>query len=693
LLRLVVTPDSFRFLERLGDSVTAAVRLGEAITSGEVPIVPNIFGAARLDPMVLATSPAGGTLEAGIAGLLAADGLTITWSGDEPAYEVWNVPAACSELMEVLGGASAASATEVAVNVRPDMETIAAAVIQAACGDGFSAARAQVSAGEPSSLPGVDALDAQQLAAVNAPVDAYVLINAAAGSGKTHTLAFRIAHLVSEAGLAAESCLALTFSVAARRQIRDRLLALASSGYPRLDKVEVRTLHSLALRLLVIAVGLGRTRFRPGFSIVDDQLVRNETGGGVRAPAPFVEDYDELFSGIDDGFSAFDRAALYPAAINALRNGHPELGLISRPDELSAGGTVTVLSARSGQFKDLSAANVRVVWDRYELGLARRNAIDLSGLVPEAVNALRAHPALLQIVTTAYGMAFVDEYQDTTLAQEELLFRLAEAGIRLNVVGDGDQTINSFAGARAENLLSFTDRVRTRLGAEAVTMPLETNYRSRPEIVHLATQIIGKNVRRLPKVMKAADKSASETGHVIRVTGELRYVGPWIALQVNALLEAGEDPSEIAVVYRKDAENSPQKAIVLEHLRSQAIAVSEDEEELGAVRTITIHRAKGLEFNHVFALYLGPRDFPDPRGDPEEERRLLYVAVTRARRTVYVCGRPGGDPDLYSETNVGLAKPTQVEVRSLTGVLRAADRDDLSRAYAETTIDDWDDPL
>src|SRR5439155_11592421 len=107
---------------------------------------------------------------------------------------------------------------------------------------------------------------------------------------------------------------------------------------------------------------------------------------------------------------------------------------------------------------------------------------------------------------------------------------------------------------------------------------------------------------------------------VVRVEGDLAHVGPWVALQVNALLSNGVSPREIGVLYRKEAENSPQRTAVTQHLRSQGIAISEDAQNASAVRVVTVHRAKGLEFDYVFVLFLGPNDFPEPRGDPEEER-------------------------------------------------------------------------
>ena len=676
MVPISVSPDAETFVRHLSGVCKASLRFGEAIATGRVPVERTPFGGSRVE-IGAGRDFLGDQLELCVSGLLAAGGLSIAWEEDEPTYALDDLPRACAVIQDVAAVARPITERELSLSVRPEFSEIARAFVSAVCTDKFKVLESHPARSSGSALPGVAGLDPQQQAAVNVPAGSFLLINAGAGSGKTHTLAFRIAHLVSECGVAPERCIALTFSVAARTQIRSRLLDLAAEGYPRLADVDVRTLHSLAFRILVIAAGLGRTHFRRGFSVVEERKFTADGGRTVRAPAPFVDAYEAIFDQLEDGLSQADRLTLYPAAINALRNGHPEIGMLLRPEELPLSQPVTVQSNRTGQFRELSPAYVATVWRRYEDLMAGANEIDLGGLVPQALLALRTHQPLLRIVRAAISVAFVDEYQDTTLAQDELLFLLAESGVLLNVVGDGDQTINSFAGSRAENILTFSQRVHDRLAGEIETCRLETNYRSRPEVVTLASTVIEANSRRLPKQMVPFDRSPVEPGHVIRVEGELPYVGPWVALQINALLDGGEDPSEIAVVYRKESEKSPQKSVVLEHLRSQGIAVTEDEEEAGAVRVITIHRAKGLEFNNVFVMFAAPSHFPDRRGDPEEERRLLYVAITRARHTVYVCGRPGANPDLFAETDVAAASPTRFAVDTLVGVLSAGDRADL----------------
>ncbi len=291
-----VTPDSAQFLTHLRAFTSSATALSDAIAAGRVASVSNDFGAPRLDVSSARGSvEVGSQLEGAIAGLLAAGGLSLSWAADEPIYEIGNLQWARTVLVDVAESATAIADNELIIAVAPDLEAVARAVIHASSEGPFSVADVTRLPDAPSTLPGIAGLDKQQTTAVNAPADAFLLINAAAGSGKTHTLAFRIAHLIADCGIPADRCVALTFSVAACTQIRDRLMTLATQGYPQLARVEVRTLHSLALRLLVIAAGLGRTRLRRGFMIVDQETVAGDRGGLVHAAAPFVEEYDSIF--------------------------------------------------------------------------------------------------------------------------------------------------------------------------------------------------------------------------------------------------------------------------------------------------------------------------------------------------------------------------------------------------------------
>jgi DNA helicase-2/ATP-dependent DNA helicase PcrA len=289
----------------------------------------------------------------------------------------------------------------------------------------------------------------------------------------------------------------LTFSRGAAEQIRDRLNSLALAEYPNLAGIDVRTIHSLGRRVLRLAASSGKSRVRPGFQVVAEGRKSFDKGRPVTAPLPFIDHYDRLFDGIDDGLPDRRRLELYPSAINALRNGHPDYGVVTRPEGLLPGRSVTVLNPRTGNLTELEAESLAQVWRRYDDLMTSHNAIDFPGMVTEALVTIRAHPALAALVGAPYEHIFVDEFQDTSLAQNDLLFELAAQGAVLSCVGDGDQTIFSFAGADPESLTGFAERLHRRTSRAANVLPLEYNYRSSPDIVAVAESVIAKNNLRL----------------------------------------------------------------------------------------------------------------------------------------------------------------------------------------------------
>jgi superfamily I DNA/RNA helicase len=356
-----------------------------------------------------------------------------------------------------------------------------------------------------------------------------------------------------------------------------------------------------------------------------------------------------------------------------------------------------VLDPRSGSLADVDSATLKIVWGRYEQIMAAHNAIDFPGMVTEALMAIRAHPALARVAGAPYEQIFVDEYQDTSTAQNLLLFELAAQGGILSCVGDGDQTIFSFAGADPCSLTDFAGRLLERTGRDAVVMPLENNYRSVPGIVDAAEAVVARNANRLSKRMMATRTANPDGAPIVAAEAPLRYAAPWLALQVRKLLDGGIEPSEIAVLFRKEGARSPQESAVLQHLEKLAIPVTTDAQDADGVRVLSIHQAKGSEFRHVLLLYLGPGHFPDDRGDSEEERRLLYVAMTRAKDALVVAGEPGADPDLFSELLAGYPDAAVVSVRSLTDVLAVDGIDESVMVLTElgpldASILDWDEP-
>ncbi|MCA1905853.1 MAG: UvrD-helicase domain-containing protein [Desulfarculus sp.] len=295
-------------------------------------------------------------------------------------------------------------------------------------------------------------------------------------------------------------------------------------------------------------------------------------------------------------------------------------------------------------------------WFRaYQETLAQRRVVDLDDLVRQAVLCLRQNPDLARTWRERFQHLLVDEYQDVNPAQVEFLRALAGPQCQVAVIGDPDQAIYGFRGADRRLFAAF---VRDFPGA--VGMSLRENYRNRAPILALAQALIAVELDpgRPEQVARAGDGPLP----VLTTHPSPEAEADWVARQVVELLggvdsrqvEAGADQGhdyaarEIAVLYRLHAQAAPlaealARAGVPHQVAAQEPLAETDPLDFKAQRVnlLSMHAAKGLEFPVVFVTgledglvpYLPPERAPS---DPAEERRLLYVALTRARERLYL---------------------------------------------------------
>ncbi len=222
----------------------------------------------------------------------------------------------------------------------------------------------------------------------------------------------------------------------------------------------------------------------------------------------------------------------------------------------------------------------------------------------------------------------VDEYQDTNDEQYHLLRALIGPERNLCVVGDDDQSIYGFRGANVERILGFQDDF-----AGSVKVALEENYRSCDEVVALANSVIALAPRRYDKQLQA---SAHIPGWVCcKTTGDEHAEAEWVAKRIVRLNRSRQVPfSEVAILVRARS----CAAAVAEELLKRGVPMGTGE----GVAFMTLHEAKGLEFRVVFLLAVEegslPHHFAVEAGTDaiDEERRLLYVGITRAREALYL---------------------------------------------------------
>ena len=298
-------------------------------------------------------------------------------------------------------------------------------------------------------------LNPRQLEAVRY-VGGPLLVLAGAGSGKTRVIARKIAHLVGECGLAPRHIAAVTFTNKAAREMKARVASALQGREGR--GLTISTFHTLGLDIL--RRDHARAELRRGFSLFDPQdaeaIIKEHLRGRRQ----------------DD--------ALTPAAVQA---------------RISAWKNALVEPAEAlSHAEDDFEADLARLYADYQRSLHAYNAVDFDDLIRLPARLFAAQPDLLEAWQSRLRYLLVDEYQDTNGAQYELVRRLVGPRGALTVVGDDDQSIYAWRGARPENLA----RLKEDFPTLKVVM-LEQNYRSSGRILGLANALIAHNTHLFEK--------------------------------------------------------------------------------------------------------------------------------------------------------------------------------------------------
>ena len=360
----------------------------------------------------------------------------------------------------------------------------------------------------PDLLDGLN--DAQRLAVL--ATEGPTLIVAGAGSGKTRVLTHRIAHLIKDRRVPPTAVLAITFTNKAAREMQERLRQLVG---PVVKAMWVSTFHSACVRILRRSGShLGYTS---SFSIYDE-------GDAERLMAQVVRqlDYD-------------------PKRLSARSMRH---GVSAAKDQLI---DPEMLADRAvGWFEKKVAEAYRV----YQRRLAESNAVDFDDLIMQTVRLFQERPEVLAEYQRRFRYVLVDEFQDTNVAQYELLKLLAAEHRNLSVVGDGDQSIYAFRGATVRNILDFEADY-----PEANVILLEQNYRSTQTILSAANAVIANHLERKPKNLWTAIGSGNP---IVRYQAENEHdEAAFVVEEVERLHEAGLGYGKVVVFYRTNAQSRP----------------------------------------------------------------------------------------------------------------------------------------
>lgn len=354
-----------------------------------------------------------------------------------------------------------------------------------------------------------ESLNERQLEAVTQG-EGPLLVLAGAGSGKTRVLTYRVAYLAGYEGIPVEHILAVTFTNKAAGEMRERLEVLLGDA---VRSMWVGTFHSLFAR--VLRRHLDCLGMRGDFTIFDSD-------DSLRLVKRVTKD-------LGLGAAEFPPQQLR-ATVSRAKN---ELIL---PEEYA--------ERAKGPYQ-FGAADV---YEAYEAGLRANNALDFDDLISLPVRLFRKHPDVLDRYSRRFRHMLVDEYQDTNHAQYMLLTLLASRYRNLCVVGDDDQSIYRWRGARLRNILEFEKDY-----PDATVIRLERNYRSTANILKAASGVVANNVGRKEKTLWT-NREAGAPVVVIRATDE-RDEAFQVALRISDLSTKGYSFGNQAVLYRINAQS------------------------------------------------------------------------------------------------------------------------------------------
>lgn len=533
---------------------------------------------------------------------------------------------------------------------------------------------------------------------------------AGAGTGKTRTITRRIACLVDRGEVRADQVLAVTFTSRAAGELRARLRALGVAGPG--NSVQAQTFHAAALRQL--SYFWRRAPQGGRWQLLDRKLPVVARAARRAGLDDALETVRDLAAEIEWAKASLITPERYAAEVTA------------------AGRELPQPAEKVGEvYAWYEAAKISPTGDRL---------LDFDDLLGETAAVLTADRAIADEFRSAYRFFVVDEYQDITPLQQRLLDTWLGERDNITVVGDANQTIYSFTGASAAHLLGFTRRF-----PETVLVRLERDYRSTPQIVSLANQVIGAADHRAPGTRleligqrppgpePAGAEFADDRREVTAVVNQVKQlVNSGVAIdeiailyRVNAQSERFEEAlTEVGIPYQvrgaaafytrteiqqalrnlglaaarddlpadgdlrrivravlvplglTDAEPAGRQArmrweslraltVVIDQLLDEQpgltlqrlvgeLSIRADERHAPTGRGLTLaslHAAKGLEWDAVFLVGLTEGSMPITQavegGDEaiEEERRLFYVGITRAREHLYLSwslSRAGG---------------------------------------------------
>ena len=351
-------------------------------------------------------------------------------------------------------------------------------------------------------------LNPEQLAAVKS-ADGPALVLAGAGSGKTRVLTYRLAYLLGK-NIPAQNILIVTFTNKAAREMIHRAESLMKS---RLTGLWAGTFHHIANMILRREANI--IGYTPNFTILDED-----------------DSCDMIQDSIEElGYAKREKSFPKKNIINTIKS------LL-----VNCQGNIEEIIFQQFRHIEEYTPAIKNIIAHYHKKKKAANTMDFDDLLSNWLLILE-NPIVREKYAQTFRYILVDEYQDTNALQFAILKQLASYHNNIMAVGDDAQSIYSFRGAEIKNLLTFP-----QVFENTTIYRLETNYRSSPQILNMANDIIRHNKNQFPKDLHAVKKEGPLP--VAVRTLDVYQQAKFIAQHINALSEEGIPLKEIAVLFR-----------------------------------------------------------------------------------------------------------------------------------------------
>ncbi|MDD4569335.1 MAG: DNA helicase PcrA [Tepidanaerobacteraceae bacterium] len=355
----------------------------------------------------------------------------------------------------------------------------------------------------------LDNLNPQQKEAVTHPAGP-LLVLAGAGSGKTRVLTYRMAYLIKNQGVNPKNIIAITFTNKAAREMKDRIEHIL----PGVRDMLVSTFHSACVRFL--RFDIDKLGYNRNFIIFDNQ------------------DQQVLIKDCLKNLNIDDKKFTPAGVLNYIGRAKDQLLIPSKCLDMA---------------KDIREKTMAGIYELYQKRLKENNALDFDDIIMKTVELFKEYPRILSYYQNRFVHILVDEYQDTNIAQYNLIRMMAAKHRNLCVVGDDDQSIYSFRGADIRNILEFEQDF-----SDATVIRLEQNYRSTQTILNAANEVIDHNFGRKKKTLWT-DNGEGQKINLVTLEDE-RQEAYFIAREINErVFRDNIGYGDIAVLYRTNAQS------------------------------------------------------------------------------------------------------------------------------------------